>query len=72
MTMNDDDLYDSYADKFDTMRWTQMYEDLRTYMENNDQALESFKEWWVERQVKYHSQGNDDYLSDQAWNDFNG
>lgn len=69
--MYDDDLYDGYSEKFDDCDWQLLVPDMIEYFKFNQYAIDSFKEWWVEQQVKNHTSGNDDYLSDQAWNDFN-
>jgi hypothetical protein len=64
-------LEDSYAEKFDDKDWKDLVPDMIVYFEMKPHELDSFKEWWVEREVCNHDKDNDDYLADQAWADYN-
>lgn len=66
-----DDLYEHYVDKFNDCDWQLLVPDMIVYFNNNQHALDSFREWWADRELANHDSDHDDYLAEQAWHDFN-
>lgn len=64
-------LEDYYFDKFNDTSLSDMTTDMIFYFMNNKYALDSFREWWIEREIRNCDDDADDYLNDQAWGDYN-
>ena len=47
-------LEDAYSDQFDDCDWQLLVPDMIEYFKFNQYAIDSFKEWWVEQQIKNH------------------
>jgi len=63
-------LEDVYSQEFDDCDWKDLVPSMIVYFHNNDQALDSFKEWWIEKQIENRQADNDAYLAEQAWDYF--
>jgi hypothetical protein len=66
----DYNIEDMYAEKFDDMDWKDLVKDMIAYFEMKPYELDSFKEWWIHREVCNHDKDHDSYLSDKAWADY--
>ena len=62
---------DACAEEFDQLDWKDLVPDMIKYFHNNDYALDSFKEWWVAQRINEVEHEQDDYLADQAWDEYN-
>ena len=47
-------LEDSYSQEFDWADWDDLVPDMIEYFKFDKYAIDSFKEWWVEQQIKNH------------------
>ena len=47
-------LEDSYSQEFDWADWNDLVPDMIEYFKFDKYAIDSFKEWWVEQQIKNH------------------
>lgn len=63
-------LEDACSDKFDDMRWSELTESMIEYFKFNPHALDSFKEWWIEQEIKHANDDEDDHIADMAWHDY--
>jgi hypothetical protein len=43
---------DACIEEFDHLDWKDLVPDMIKYFHNNEYALDSFKEWWVEQRIK--------------------
>ena len=44
-------LEDACFEEFNQLDWQDLVPSMIVYFHNNDYALDSFKEWWVERRI---------------------
>jgi hypothetical protein len=70
-------LEDAYSEEFDGMSFQNLLDDMVAYLKEDgqaldsfEQALDSFKEWWIEKKIKEHGSDEDDYIADMAWHDY--
>jgi hypothetical protein len=47
-------LEDAYSQEFDCAEWNDLVPDMIEYFKFDKYAIDSFKEWWVEQQIKNH------------------
>ena len=47
-------LEDAYSDEFDDASWKDLFDSMIAYFNFDDQALDSFKSWWIEQKIKDH------------------
>jgi hypothetical protein len=45
-------LEDACIEEFNNKDWLELVADMIHYFGNNEYALDSFKEWWVEQRIK--------------------
>lgn len=63
-------LEDAYSQEFDDCDWKDLVPDMIKYFHNNDYALDSFKEWWIESKIDESGSDEDDHIADMAWHDY--
>lgn len=64
-------LEDYFFDKFNDTSLSDLTDDMIVYFMNNRHAVNSFREWWIGREIRNRNDDADDYLNDQAWGDYN-
>lgn len=64
-------LEDYYFDKFNDTSLSDLTDDMIVYFMKDSHALDSFRDWWIEREIRNRDDDADDYLNDQAWGDYN-
>lgn len=47
-------LEDAYSQEFDWADWNDLVPDMIEYFKFDRYAIDYFKEWWVEQQIKNH------------------
>lgn len=63
-------LEDELFEKFNDTQLKDLVADMIEYFNEDKYAIDSFREWWIEREIKHANDDEDDYHSDMAWHDY--
>ena len=63
-------LEDAYSEEFDDTELKDLVADMIEYFNEDKYAIDSFKEWWIEKKIKEDGSDEDDHIADMAWHDY--
>lgn len=63
-------LEDMLFEKFNDTQLKDLVADMIEYFNEDKYAIDSFREWWIEREINNHGSDEDDYIADMAWHDY--
>lgn len=63
-------LEDMLFEKFNDTQLKDLVADMIEYFNEDKYAIDSFRDWWLEREIKNHGSDEDDHIADMAWHDY--
>jgi len=63
-------LEDMLFEKFNDTQLKDLVADMIDYFNEDKYAIDSFREWWIEREINNHGSDEDDHIADMAWHDY--